>query len=258
VEAAPGRHFYGHGFFTPDGRLLYATENDFDGERGVVGVYDVAAGFRRIGEIDTHGLGPHEALLLRDGRTIAIANGGILTHPDFPRRKLNLATMRPSLSYLDRRSGDLLERTHLPASLHQLSIRHMDEAADGAVWFGGQYEGPQTDLVALVGRHRRGGDIELVHLDEGTTRRLSHYVGSVRAGAGGERIAVTSPRGGVALVLDAATGRQIEARTISDVCGVAADGAGFAFSSGQGRLIGQALTQAPLNWDNHLRAIAER
>ena len=34
------RRFQGHGAFDPSGRLLYATENDFDAGRGVVGVYD--------------------------------------------------------------------------------------------------------------------------------------------------------------------------------------------------------------------------
>jgi len=34
----PGRHFYGHGCFSADGRLLYAVENDFDQARGVIGV----------------------------------------------------------------------------------------------------------------------------------------------------------------------------------------------------------------------------
>ena len=38
---------------------------------------------------------------MSDGRTIAVANGGIATHPDFDRVKLNLATMEPSLVRLD-------------------------------------------------------------------------------------------------------------------------------------------------------------
>lgn len=119
------RHFQGHGFFTRDGRLLLATENDFDGERGVIGIYDTGANYARIGEFDSGGIGPHEALLLRDGRTIAVANGGILTHPDFPRQKLNLPEMAPSITYIDIATGDRLEQVSLKPELHQLSIRHM-------------------------------------------------------------------------------------------------------------------------------------
>jgi len=54
-------------------------------------------------------------------------------------------------------TGDLIEKVSLPASLHQLSIRHMAESADGTIWFGGQYEGAATDTVDLVGTHRPGG-----------------------------------------------------------------------------------------------------
>ncbi len=108
IATVEGRHFYGHGVFSPDGALLYATENDFDNAAGVIGVYDATDGFRRIGEFATHGVGPHELLLCPDGKTLAIANGGIETHPDFGRAKLNIATMQPSLVFVDgatRRAG---------------------------------------------------------------------------------------------------------------------------------------------------------
>ena len=62
LSSVPGRHFFGHGAFSPDGRLLYATENDFDNARAVVGVYDVGGGFARIGEFDTQGVGAHGRL----------------------------------------------------------------------------------------------------------------------------------------------------------------------------------------------------
>ena len=81
IRSPAARHFYGHGAFSANGRLLYATENDFDSERGVIGIYDVGAGYARIGEFDTHGVGPHEAILLSDRRTLAVCNGGIATHP---------------------------------------------------------------------------------------------------------------------------------------------------------------------------------
>src|SRR5690606_2346530 len=82
IASLPDRHFFGHGVFSHDGALLYATENDFDNAEGMVGVYDASSGFQRIGEFPTYGMGPHELLLLGDGRTLAIANGGIETHPD--------------------------------------------------------------------------------------------------------------------------------------------------------------------------------
>lgn len=261
-QAAEGRHFYGHGFFSADGRLLYATENDYEGERGVIGIYDVDAGYRRIGELDSHGIGPHEALLLADQRTIAVANGGILTHPDIPRQKLNLASMEPSLVYLDSRNGDLVERVSLPPSLHQLSIRHMDQTGDGMIWFGGQYEGAPTDDVALVGWHQRGQAIELVDLPAEQLRHLRHYVGSVKVSADGSRVAVTSPRGGVALMLNTRTFDIVQSIALPDVCGIAPRQGGFALSTGTGFVspefaAGDGQTHA-LRWDNHLRSLTAR
>ena len=111
VKAPPDRHFYGHGVFSRDGRLLYATESDFENERGVIGIYDAERGYKRQGELPSHGIGPHEIALLSDGETLVVANGGIATHPDLPRVKLNLPTMAPSLCFVDRGSG-ALRRDH--------------------------------------------------------------------------------------------------------------------------------------------------
>jgi hypothetical protein len=253
-----GRHFYGHGLFSADGRLLFATENDWQGERGVLGIYDVGKGYVRIGEFDTHGIDPHEAFLMSDGRTIAIANGGIATHPDFDRVKLNVATMEPSLVRLDAVSGRLLERRTLPQALSKLSIRHMAES-NGDIWFGGQYEGPATDPVDLVGRHRAGAEIELVPAPAAVYSGMRQYVGSMAVSRDGARIAATSPVGGRMLVFDAATRNLVATRDVADVCGIAGDGSDFFASDGRGRLWrgDVLLSEDPaVAWDNHLRRIA--
>ena len=167
--------------FLADGALLYATENDFDNAAGVVGIYDARAKFSRIGEFPTYGMGPHELLLLGDGRTIAIANGGIETHPDYGRAELNIATMKPSYVLVDRITGDLIEKHELPASLHQLSIRHMDADASGTIWFGCQYRGPGTDRPLLVGRAARGKDLQLLEMPQDVLSGFRNYIGSVAA-----------------------------------------------------------------------------
>jgi hypothetical protein len=253
-----GRHFYGHGFFSADGLLLYATENDYESERGVLGIYDPGAGYARIGEIDSHGIGPHEALLMADGRTIAIGNGGVATHPDYDRVKLNLPTMEPSLVYLDAATGDLIDKVRLPADLHQLSIRHMAETADGTIWFGGQYEGGGTDRVDLVGTHKPGGEPELVGAPETAYAGMRQYVGTVAVNGDGSRVAATSPVGGRMLIFDAVTRNLVGERDIADVCGITGDGADFFASDGRGRLWRgpDLISEAPeVAWDNHVRKV---
>ena len=79
ISAKEGRHFYGHGTFSPDGRLLYASENDFDNNRGIIGLYDSSNRFARIGEYETYGVGPHDMTVSDDGRFLIVANGGIET-----------------------------------------------------------------------------------------------------------------------------------------------------------------------------------
>ena len=120
------------------------------GETGVIGVYEVAANFKRIDEFATHGFGPHEVIGAKDGAELVIANGGILTDPLYPRQKLNLPSMRPSLVRLNAITGALVERTELPTEFHQISLRHMAEDGFGTVWIGGQYEGPRHHSVPLV------------------------------------------------------------------------------------------------------------
>ncbi|MDN3721093.1 DUF1513 domain-containing protein [Roseibium salinum] len=151
LTSEPGRHFYGHGCFSADGRLLYAVENDYAATRGVIGVYDASGReTRRVGELETHGVGPHDILLSADGRTLIVANGGIETHPERGREKLNLGTMAPSVVFLDAGTGDLLASHALETSLHQLSLRHMALDGAGRVWVGGQFQGPESETPPLV------------------------------------------------------------------------------------------------------------
>lgn len=251
----PTRRFAGHGFFSRDGRVLYATENDFENERGVIGLYDATDNYRRIGEFDTHGVGPHEALLLSDGRTIAVANGGIATHPDFPRLKLNLATMAPSLVLLSAEDGALLAKVSLPASLHQLSIRHMAETRQGRIWFGAQFEGSKQETPPLVGIFTPLTGIEMVDASAGYTQPMSHYVGSVAVSKSGEEIMTTSPRGNLALVWDVARRTITRTLSIPDVCGAAPTQNGFAVTAGTGAFRApETRAENAVQFDNHLAA----
>ncbi|WP_404402945.1 DUF1513 domain-containing protein [Pelagibacterium halotolerans] len=263
LPADPDRHYFGHGAFTADGHLLFATENDYDGERGVVGVYDVSGSSARIGEFATGGIGPHETLLMPDGKTLVTANGGILTHPDYDGIDLNIPEMKPSLVYSDITTGEITEKVELPPALHQLSIRHMAIDGAGVVWFGCQYQGNPSDRPPLVGRHRRGKEIELFSPPDGVLRRMDNYVGSVAVDRSGTILATSSPHGGLIAYWDTATGAYLGTQDLADGCGIAPQGPGVVLStSGRGAIaetgprtfhtIREADPQAPA-WDNHLR-----
>lgn len=255
IASIAGRHFFGHGVFSPDGRLLYATENDFENAAGMVGIYDATDGFSRIGEFPTHGIGPHEILLCPDGRTLAVANGGIETHPDFGAAKLNIATMKPSLAFIDREHGTLIELHELDPALHKLSIRHMDFDHRGVLWFGCQHEGPAGERPALIGRARLGSPLDLVGLPDKVLTGLRNYVGSVAANPAAGAVAVTSPQGNSLVLIDAERAEVIGARDLVEVCGVAADRSGFLVSTGLGDLVapgGSVHSDPAYVWDNHI------
>ncbi|MCB1453954.1 MAG: DUF1513 domain-containing protein [Rhizobiaceae bacterium] len=265
IAAQADRHFFGHGVFTPDGRLLLATENDYEAGRGVVGVYDAGKGFERIGELASGGVGPHEVVLLNDGKTLCVANGGILTHPDYGGQKLNLDTMRPGLAYLDDATGELIEQVFLAPELNQLSIRHLALDGRGTVWFGCQYQGDPAARPPLVGRHRRGQEPELFSGPAEALARMDNYVGSMAVDAAGDIVATSSPRGGLVAFWDAATGRHLGSRDLADGCGIAPLGAHHVLAtSGRGAVgdltpgatafLVEPDTGAPA-WDNHLRRL---
>jgi uncharacterized protein len=262
IDATSGRHFYGHGAFSPDGRYLFTTENDFEAGRGMVGIRDAEDGYQQIGEFASQGIGPHELVLMPDGGTLAVANGGIRTHPDNDRAILNLDTMQPSLAYLDLASGRLQDAFGLAPRLHQLSIRHLTVNADGLVAMAMQYEGSKRDRVPLVGVHD-GGDIQLMEAPPAIERRMRHYAGSIAFDRGGRLLAVSSPRGNLITFWDARTGCLIDQAEIADGCGVAPAEApdAFVITGGRGDVVTIKAGQggrAPINvagqtaWDNHL------
>ena len=260
LTSSEGRHFFGHGVFSPDGRLLYATESDFDAAQGVVGIYDATDGYRRIGEFPTYGTGPHEMLLMPDGVTLVVANGGIETHPDFGRTELNLETMDPSVTFIDRRDGGLMGQLRLDVGLHQLSIRHMAIDGRGRVWFGCQYKGGPGDSPQLVGYATLDGDIELVELPPETLADLRNYVGSVAASADGRTVAVSSPEGDLLVAIDVEGKRPVVVETLRNGCGLAADRSGFVATSGEGEMVGmtgsgRARRKFDFLFDNHISRV---
>lgn len=254
------RTFSGHGIFSRDGALLYATENDAETGDGLLGVYETST-WRRTGELATHGIDPHEVILLADGRTLAVANGGIEMSG---REKLNIAGMRPSLAFIDSMTGDLKAQHRLPDDLNQLSIRHIAADGHGRVWFGGQWEGVITASPELVGRASIDQPLTLIESPAPLGTALKGYIGSVAVSGDGNLVAAAAPRAGRTLFINTQTGRIVSETALADGCGVAGISAhGFALSSGHGDLIHDEPGRTPsmmakvagMEFDNHLRLV---
>lgn len=258
LNTPAGRHFYGHGTFNADGTRLFTTENDYEAGRGRIGVWDTTNGYHRIDEWDSGGIGPHDIKRLPGSEGFVVANGGIDTHPESGRSKLNLPTMRPNLAYIN--AGDLLEVSELPSDMHKNSIRHLAVTADGTVAFGLQWQGAGHP-VALVGVHRFGKQIGLMSASYEDVRGMDGYIGSVAFSKDGKTLAATSPRGGIVQTYDVATRSLCACRVMPDACGVASNGDAFMATSGTGHIatLGPGLEMTAdypsLRFDNHLVAI---
>ena len=255
LSSPEGRHFYGHGAFSANGDLLFTTENDFEVGRGCIGVWNVKNRYTRVDEWDSGGVGPHDIKRLLGTDILVVANGGIDTHPDTGRTKLNIPTMQPNLTYIE--NGRVLDTVSLPDGMHKNSIRHLALSRDGTVAFGMQWQG-EGDAPALVGTHRRGSPITLMQSLPDQLRDMDGYVGSIACSRDGQSIAVTSPRGGIVQIYDARSLKLSKAIPLEDVCGVTMIGPSFTVTSGTGEMrhIGlrqaQAIHQSDLMWDNHL------
>ena len=100
ISTSKERAFYGHGAFSRDGAVLFATENNLDTKDGLICVRD-ARTFRELGQFPTYGKSPHDCHLIDEGRTLAITNGG---------SAVGEKEGAPSVTFVDARSEKLLEK----------------------------------------------------------------------------------------------------------------------------------------------------
>ncbi|RED18769.1 DUF1513 domain-containing protein [Pontivivens insulae] len=253
LEPPDGSHFYGHGAFSADGDLLLTTENEYETGSGRIGLWDVASGYRRVGEIASNGIGPHEIIRLHnDG--YAVANGGIRTHPATGREKLNLPDMASNLTILNADLG-VEAVTTLPARDQRYSIRHIAQGPDDAIIMGLQWNderGPTQSPLAVLDRD---GLVHRPTLPTPLLTRSEGYVGSVAVDAAGVFYA-SAPRGNCMFRVSATEFLSVAPGT--DLCGLAANGDRLLISQGDGGAWladGSIRQEFAVNWDNHLLAV---
>ena len=286
IKAEANRHFYGHACYSLEGDLLYVTENNISDFSGVIGIYDVASGYKKIGEFATQGIGPHEIVMHPDGKTLVIANGGIKTERA-SREELNIDSMQPSLVYLDRHEGKLIQQVY-PAH-NQMSVRHLAMHDDGTVIIGIQFQGERHLNVPMVLTHRLSqSEFTALQMDQTNPNgwhRFHHYIASVSVDSNRNLVCATSPIGGCAAVFDLNSGELIESVDLADCAGVAvypsstghnsttdkAESPTFLVSDGQGALtqikvniqtrpfsVKVEKVQQPYAFDNHLNVIERK
>ncbi len=217
ITAGADRHFYGHACYSLDGGQLYVTENDTLTLNGKIGVYDANNNYQKIAEFDSYGIGPHELIIHPDSQTLIIANGGIKTE-QASREELNLDTMHPSLVYLNRHDGVLLEQ--IVPEYKQMSIRHLAMHDDGTVIIGIQFQGEKHINVPLVLTHQRGDrEFRPLIMPNNQWQRFHQYIASVAVDSTNNLLCVTTPIGGCAAIYDLTTRELIDDVRLLDCAG---------------------------------------
>lgn len=250
--ADDNRHYYGHGVYSNDGQWLYATEGERGTSRGIIGVYDVAHQYQKVAELTGFGIGPHEVIVMPDD-TLVIGVGGVHTNG---REPLNIATMKPSLTYLSS-EGVILDQVSLPD--HHLSIRHLAHDGSETVLCGQQYRGKPEDYPSLVAMHTRGGEMIPLLAEPEQWARFNHYIASIAATD--KWILATSPVGNCYGIWSKQTRELVELSALPDASGVVVHGDRFQVSSGSALVVTSEYPQPAqqnvtnVQWDNHWSAI---
>ncbi len=262
-------HMQGHSVFSHDGRFLYCTESNFKTGIGKITVRETKK-FTLVNEFDSHGIGPHELAMMPDGNTIVVANGGLHTHPDSGRTVLNLESMRPTLSYLNRENGSLISEHTLQNS--KASIRHLDVAQDGTVVMALQVQRSamnSDELVPLAAIHKPGKELQTLTAPKALIEKLNDYMGSVKINEHTRIAAFTSPRGDMAVFWNIDSFELQGYHAFHDVCGltVSADKQFFVLSNSAGKIRqinartlkedkSKRMNFPDKSWDNHMLSVS--
>lgn len=198
LKPLPNQHFEGHGIFSWDEKFLYVTATDFqqninqpnNGRLLKLNIHDLTL----VEEYSTGGIGPHE-LVWQSGTHIAIANTGVLTHPNSGRKILNKDHIQSNVILFNTDTKSIDYQWQVP--LLGLSARHMDRMENGDLVIGCQYK-KQDQRPACVAFAKKNKELifsdksnESLHWD------MKGYTASIKALPDSNKALITNPRGGL-------------------------------------------------------------
>jgi hypothetical protein len=244
IKAQNNRHFYGHAAIDIQGNYVYTTENNFRTGEGIIGVYSIKKNYQRIKEYSSYGIGPHDIKISHNNSHLLVANGGVQTHPESGRKKLNIKSMQPSLVYIDKNNGKLVKRITLPETDRFNSIRHFDLSKNGTVYISLQNQINQS-LQTLICLYKPNNDaIVKCAIPTLIEKTLNHYIGDIALDKSEQFFAASSPRGGQILIFKH-NGVFLQNMLVDDVCGISKtqNNNEFLITSGIGKVFNLRLNK---------------
>lgn len=254
LSADKNRHFCGHGVIDKTNRYLYIVENNTLLNQGCIGIYDAWDNYKKIDEISSYGVGPHQIALLSDDKTLVVANGGIVK--DRNNTIINQESFISSLAYISAQESKLL--ASYPSQFSGNSLRHLTVDGQDQVFVGAQSHSQYIN--PLVFSHKGEDHLEPFIAEDYIWQGHNNYTASLEVCD--DKLVVSSPRGNSLSFWDKKNRRFLTKKSYLDVAGITvggADSSELLVSTGQGMLL--TLNETQLNkryrakdiaWDNHL------
>jgi len=261
LAAPEGRHFFGHAAIDRDGTVWF-TENDYQNNRGLLVGRAGEELEQQVASIDLEGIGPHELAFLSDGITAVVGLGGIETHPDFPRKKLNLDTMQSEILLVNTERREVVHRDQPPNP--QLSLRHLDRNERDQIVIAAQYQGPSYEQFPLVYSYHSERGLQAMDAPEQVWRSMNQYIASVQIHTSNNEVLVTCPRSNAVHRFSLTTLVWLDTYKLADPGGVCLDSQGnYLVSCGTGKIVCLSSNNGRLTleresrvgdtrWDNHM------
>jgi hypothetical protein len=208
IAPMEGHHFYGHGAFSRDASALFAVESDLGSKDGAISVRDPES-FAVIDTFPTFGKLPHDCVLIEEGRTLAITNGGGRIDTD----------EMPCVSFVDVASRKLLER--FPVSDPRINTGHVAVSRDRAfVVVSAPRDGLPETALGGVSLRSKGGALRYVTQPAAATSRMIGESLSVAIHEKTRTALATHPFGGLITFWNLDTGALFGAFDLPNARGV--------------------------------------
>jgi hypothetical protein len=191
LKPANNQLFEGHGIFSIDEDFLYATASDYKLHEGRLLKLN-SKDLSLIKEYSSGGIGPHE-LVWQSDTLIAIANTGVLTHPESGRKILNLHDMQSSVVLFDSQQEEIIHQW--PVLEQALSARHLDRMNNGDLVIGCQYQKKDKRPACVAFANKEKGLVFAEANNESFYWNMKGYSASIKSIPNSQYAMITNPQG---------------------------------------------------------------
>ncbi len=195
LKTQRNQHFEGHCIFSHDEKFIYVTASNFQqiaaDKQGRILTLN-SSDLSLVSDHSSGGIGPHE-LVWQSESLIAIANTGVITHPDSGRKILNIDNIQSNVALYHTANHTLAYQWTVPVL--SLSARHLDRMQDGTLIIGCQYK-KQDKRPPCIAFAKIDKSLFFAETNNDTFHwQMQGYTASIKAIPYSNKALITNPRG---------------------------------------------------------------